>query len=175
VFLTSEGTKYLDLKGGYKLAHNVVRIQEEMIKPGVLVRGGMIDIYINPPRHSVWYPHLPKYIFMDDPDVTSIHHPGKIMLFEEGGIYFRFASLGLEVDGYTLGDIDFLMSLMPASELFADDLEHFARMSQERADVFRDRSLWAALAVYEVDIDTQTVEFCAWLELSELPLLTENI
>ncbi len=151
---------------------NVVRIQTELFKPGEKVRGHLIDIYTRPPNHCTWYPKQPQMNFVDDPE--GVHaaygHPGKMLVFEEGGLFFTFHALGAQVDGYTTGDIDFLMKEIPARTLFAEDLAHFADLATMSLNMFSNNAMWAVLAVYDVDVDTSHVEFSATLELDEMPL-----
>ncbi len=151
---------------------NVVRIQTELFKPGEKVRGHLIDIYTRPPNHCTWYPKQPQMKFVDDPE--GVHaaygHPGKMLVFEEGGLFFTFHALGAQVDGYTTGDIDFLMKEIPAKNLFAEDLGHFADLAMMSLNMFSNNAMWAVLAVYDVDAENVRVQFEATLELDEVPL-----
>ncbi len=150
---------------------NVVRIQTELFKPGELVRGHLIDIYMKPPRNFVWYPKQPSFSMIDDPEGRhTFGHPGKMLRFDEGGLFFRFDALGRECDGVFKGDIDYLLSDHDASQLFADDLPHFAEMAQMSLQMFDNNARWAVLAVYDVDAENVRVQFEATLELDEVPL-----
>ena len=148
---------------------NVVRIQFERVKAGETAVGHIIDIYIHPPRNYTWYPKAPRFTMLDDPQgVHSFGRPGQMMRFDEGGLLMRFDALGPECPGVSKGDIDFLMTTVPASKLFAEDLPHFADQASYRLDVFNQHATWAMLAIYDVDVEAQEVEFEAGLELEEI-------
>lgn len=150
---------------------NIVRIQTELFKADEKVRGHLIDIYLKPPRHCVWYPHKPAMELIPDPEgIHSYGHPGEMLVFKEGGLFFSFHSLGKEVDGFSTGDIDFLLKNgeNDAASLFGEDLPHFAQQAQMSLMAFRDNARWATLAVYNVDVPSRHVEFEAGLELEEL-------
>ncbi len=150
---------------------NVVRIQTELFKPGEKVSGHLIDFYLKPPRHCVWYPHKPAMELVPDPDgVRSYGHPGELLIFKEGGLFFRFDSLGKECDGLFAADIDFLLKggECTAEELFGEDLPHFAQQAQLSLRMFEDNARWATLAIYDVDVVSKHVEFDCGLELEEL-------
>ncbi len=103
---------------------------------------------------------------MQDPEgVHTCGHPGEMLRFDEGGLFFRFDALGAECVGFAKGDIDFLMTLKTAGELFGDDIAHLAKQAQMSLEAFQDRANWATLAVYWVDVDEQRVEYEGLLEL----------
>ena len=143
---------------------NVVRIQTEMFKPGAIVRGPMVDVYLDPPSNSVWWPKVPRVAWIDDADAIS----GRALQFEEGGFLFTFAALGVEINGHTNGDLDYLLQTRTAADLFRPDLANFALMSRERFESLLNQACWAMLAVYEVDVPAGKVEFYARLMLEEL-------
>ena len=150
---------------------NIVRIQIEKFTPGEVARGYVIDNYLRPPQRSVWYPRMPHFSMVDDPEgIHTVGHPGQMLRFDEGGLFFRFAALGVECDGMTNGDIEAMLTTIPASKLFAEDLPHLAEMAEMRLDVLvRRRVMWAMLAVYNVDAAANKAEFEASLELEDVP------
>ncbi len=153
------------------MTKNVVRIQTELFKPGEIVRGHLIDIYTRPPKNYVWHPRQPEFQLVDDPDgLHTYGHPGEMMVFKEGGLLFRFDALGAQADGFSKGDIDFLMQTIPAKTLFAEDIPHFATLAHMSVDAFKNRAWWATLALYDVDVEQKKVWFDASLELSEVPI-----
>ena len=148
---------------------NVVRIQTEMFKPGEVVRGERIDLYIKPPANCVWYPKMPNVSLLDDPDGGHmVGHPLKKLRFDEGGLFFRFDALGPETDGIHKGDIDYLMSSVPARKLFGEDIPHLATLAQMDVRLFKDKPYWATLALYDVDVENKRVVFNATLDLDEI-------
>ena len=148
---------------------NVVRIQTEMFKPGEVVRGETIDLYLTPPSNCAWYPKMPEVAIQDDPDgAHTLGHPGKLLRFEEGGLFFRFDALGPETDGVHKGDIDRLMSSIPASELFAQDIPHLATLAQFNVKIFENQPYGAAIAIYRFNMEQKRVEFEATLQLDEI-------
>jgi hypothetical protein len=153
------------------MTKNVVRIQTEMFKPGELVRGHLIDIYLRPPSNYAWHPRQPKFQLVPNPEGAHTYgHPGEMLRFDEGGLLFRFDALGEQADGFSKGDIDFLLQTIPASKLFAEDIPHFATLAHMSLESFKNRAWWATLALYDVDVDQQKVWFDAKLELSEVPI-----
>lgn len=146
---------------------NIVRIQAEVIKPGILVRGGMVHIYLDPPSNFVWWPYKPKYTMLDDMVDPKALSGSKVMRFDEGGVFLRFDALGAEYDGSFAGDIDWLLSYLPAEKLFQDDLANLALMTQQTIEVFSAQPKWVGLAVYSVDAAKEQVKFEAMLELNE--------
>ena len=143
---------------------NIVRIQTEMFRPGAIVRGPMAEVYIGPPANSVWWPKTPRFAWIDDAEAIS----GRALQFEEGGFFFTFAALGIEINGRTNGDLDSLLQAKPAAELFRQDLANLALMSGERFESLLNQACWALLAVYDVDVPTGTVDFYSRLVLEEL-------
>ncbi len=140
---------------------NVVRIQTEMFKPGVIVRGPSLEVYVDPPSRSVWWPRQPRLTWLDEPD-------GIALRLEDGGFFFTFAALGTEINGRTNGDIDCLLQTRPAAELFRPDLPSFALMSRDRFESLLNQACWASLAIYEADAETGQIEYYAGLTLDEL-------
>ncbi len=143
---------------------NVVRIQTEMFKPGAIVRGPMVDVYLEPPRNSVWWPKLPRVAWIDDDEAVS----GRALRFEEGGFFFTFAALGTEINGRANGDLDFLLQATTAAQLFRPDLANLALMSRARFESLLNQACWAMLALYDVDVPGRKVEYYAGLSLEEL-------
>jgi hypothetical protein len=151
------------------LHKNVVRIQTEMFKPGEVVRGEVIDLYIKPPSNCVWYPKMPNVTLVDDAEgAHTIGHRRKMLRFDSGGIFFRFDALGPEADGLHMGDIDLLLETIPAGVLFRQDIPHLATLAQLDVRIFNDKPYWAAIAIYSVDVEQKLVEFEATLELDEI-------
>ncbi len=146
------------------MSKNIVRIQTEMFKPGAIVRGPMVDAYLDPPFNSVWWPRAPHVAWIDDADAIS----GRALQFEEGGFFFTFAALGTEINGRADGDLDYLLQTHSAAELFRPDLANLALMSRERFESLLNQACWAMLAVYDVDVRSGTVEFYSRLVLEEL-------
>jgi hypothetical protein len=144
------------------LNKNVVRVQTEMFKPGAAVRGALIDLYLNPPSNSVWWPRQPNVAWLEDPNGSPV------MRFEDGGFFFTFAALGTEINGRSNGDLDYLLQTHTAAELFQPDLPSLAIMSRERFESLLNQASWAILAVYDVDVSTKKVDFYACLTLDEL-------
>ena len=139
------------------MSKNIVRVQMEMFKPGVLVRGALMQNYKKPSPRYYWYPEGPGY---------EVEEHGLAMRFVTGGILFNFVAIGVECDDITWGDIDFLMTIKPAGELFADSIPYFAELTQQRLQSFQPHSLWALLAVFNADMERQTVEYESILELN---------
>ena len=155
---------------------NVVRIQYERFKPGEIVRGHGIDLCTKPPMRYAWYPQMPRFTMLDDPEgIHSLGHPGRMLRLDDGGILFRFNALGTECDGITSGDIEALLTTIPASELFAEDMPHLAEMGEMRLDVFQDHALWAMLAIYDVDVINHHVDFEASLDLVEVSEIPDEV
>ena len=145
-----------------RLNKNVVRIQTEMFKPGTIVRGPLIDLYLDPPSNSVWWPQQPTFTWLDDAAER------RAVRFEDGGFFFSFAALGTEINGRANGDIDHLLRTHSAAQLFHPDLPNLALMSRERFESLLNQASWAILAVYDVDVPNEKVEFYASLTLEEL-------
>ena len=143
---------------------NVVRIQTEMFKPGAVVKGPSVDLYADPPLNSAWWPHLPRFTWFDDPEAGL----GRMLRFDEGGFFFTFAALGIEINGRTNGDIDFLLQTTPAAELFRPDLAGLALLSADRFEYPLLQACWASLAVYDADVSARRIELIAGLELEYL-------
>jgi hypothetical protein len=144
------------------LNKNVVRVQTEMFKAGAAVRGPMIDLYLDPPSNSVWWPRQPNVMWLEDAEGAPI------MRFDEGGFFFTFAALGTEINGRSNGDLDYLLETHGAAELFQPDLPSLAIMSRERFESLLNQASWAILAVYDVDVLAEKAEFYACLTLDEL-------
>ena len=143
---------------------NVVRIQTEMFKPGAIVRGPMVETYLEPPSNSAWWPKEPRVSWIDDVDAIS----GRALQFEDGAFFFTFAALGTEINGRANGDLDYLLHTRSAADLFHSDLANLALMAGERFESLLNQACWAMLAVYDVDIPTGKVNFYARLSLEEL-------
>ncbi len=143
---------------------NVVRIQTEMFKPGAIVRGPMVDVYLDPPLNSVWWPKPPRFTWIDDEDAIS----GRALQLQDGGYFFTFTALGTEINGRSNGDLDFLLQTVPAADLFRLDLANLALMSLKRFESLLKQACWAMLAVYDVDVAGRRIEYYAGLELEEL-------
>ncbi len=133
-----------------------------MFKPGAAVRGPMIDLYLYPPSNSVWWPRQPNVAWLEDPD------GGPVLRFEDGGFFFTFAALGTEISGRSNGDLDYLLQTHTAAELFHPDLPSLALMSRERFESLLNQASWAILAVYDVDVPNEKIDFYASLTLEEL-------
>jgi hypothetical protein len=146
------------------LNKNIVRIQTEMFKSGAIVRGPMADVYLEPPPNSVWWPKAPRVAWVDDAEAIS----GRALQFEEGGFFFTFAALGIEIHGRSNGDLDHLLQTKPAGDLFRQDLASLALMSRERFESLLNQACWAMLAVYDVDATGGKVDFYSRLVLEEL-------
>ena len=142
------------------MSDNIVRIQMEMFKPGVLVRGALMQLYKKPSPRYYWYPQGPSY---------EEEENGNAMRFTEGGILFHFVAIGTECDDITWGDIDFLMTLKPVGELFAESIPTFAELTQSEIQAFSPHSLWAILTVFRADMARQSVEFKGILEIDKIP------
>ena len=143
---------------------NVVRIQTEMFKPGAVVRGPMVEVYLQPPRNSVWWPKLPRVTWIDDDEAVS----GRALRFDEGGFFFTFAAIGTEINGRANGGIDFLLQTTTAAQLFRPDLANLALMSRARFESLLNQACWAMLALYDVDVPAGTVDYYAGLSLEAL-------
>ncbi len=141
------------------MSKNVVRIQMEMFTPGVLVRGGLMRLYVHPSERYVWYPEQPRFEMEED---------GLALRFVDPGTMLHFDALGVETDMICTGDIDFLMTLKPVGELFAESIPPLAEMMQSRLQSLQPHSLWAALAIYEADMDAQKVTFEGFLNLDAI-------
>ena len=142
------------------MTKNIVRTQTEMFKTGAVVRGPVVDVYLDPPRNAAWWPHLPRFTWL-----TAEAGTKQALRFDEGGFFFTFAALGTEINGHANGDIDLLLQTRPAAELFKDDLAGLALISVERLQHALVQACWATLAVYDVDVSTGKLEFDAGFDL----------
>jgi hypothetical protein len=139
------------------MKHNIVRIEIETVKPGTVVRGKMINVFLKPPPRYCWFPRLP---------VRTVYDTG-LVRFDGGGHFLRFDALGLEADGITAGDVEFLMTTVGADMLFRNDLQMLVGRAESSPEVFRDRPVWVGMALYEVERDA-SVKFTKWLDLEAI-------
>jgi hypothetical protein len=133
-----------------------------MFKPGSVVQGPLVDVYLSPPSNSVWWPKAPSFSWLENTTGS-----GYSLRFDEGGFFFTFVALGTEINGRSNGDIDHLLQTRSAAELFHADLPGLALLARDRFEYALQQACWASLAIFSVDVEACSVDFEATLELED--------
>ena len=128
------------------MVYNLVRIQAEVFRKGAKAAGAMIQLYKNPPDRFLWAGGQPDW-----------HMNKGELVFDEDAVWINLTAMGLEMDGVTLGDIDFMASLVSLKKIFGDDILMFAEHA--KLAVAESWGRWSAIALYSVDVEQYDVAF----------------
>jgi hypothetical protein len=140
---------------------DLVRVQVEILYPGAKIVGQTnIPMYLRPPRPFLSRPRVPVFKLGETMDTIVI---------QEQAARAHFQSMGTSMDMITLGDLDFLLTLHTEEALFRPWIDDWIAMAvKETREPIEEpvASLyhkWCRLAVFDTDINTETIRFAGWL------------
>ena len=134
---------------------DLARIQVEVLEPGAVIAGNTnVAMYLNPPRPFISWPDKVAFQLGNAMDAVVV---------KEMMARIHIQSMGTSMDLITLGDLDFLLTLHTERELFEPWIGAFVAQAVKEVKPEKGYRKWCRIGVFEMDVDTETIEFAGWL------------
>lgn len=135
---------------------DLVRIQIEVLFPGCKVVGNHnIPMYAHPPR---------PFLSRPSPVLWKLEGAWDKIVIAEQLARLHFQSIGTAIDGVTLGDLDFLLTLKTEEELFNPWIDEFIELAVREGETTEPNyKRLCRIAVFDVDVKHEKIQFAGWL------------